>query len=86
MLRAWQALAAYQVGCWYPTVDDLYVTIDGLGNARASGAYWEIYPRALLHPDGSATITEQNYDSATFIQKVANEKAMGIFSRMHEKP
>jgi hypothetical protein len=86
MLRAWQALGAYQVGCWYPTLDDNYVTIDGLGDAVASGAYWEILPRALLHPDGSATITEPNYDSLTFIQRIANEKAMRIFSRTREKP
>lgn len=86
MLRAWMALGSYQVGCWYPTVDDTYVTIDGLGNLNNSRSYWEFWPRALLHPDGSATITEPNYDSDTFMARVANEKMHQRFSHQAEKP
>ena len=86
MLRAWQALAAYQVGCWYPTIDDKYVIINGLGQIHAGGTYWESFPRAVLHSDGSATITEKNYDSDTFLGNIMNEKAMRVFSHMQEKP
>ena len=30
MHRAWMAYGAYQVGCWYPTVDDAYVFVGQL--------------------------------------------------------
>jgi hypothetical protein len=64
MRRAWQNTALYQLGCWYPTRDQTWVFVgqeDFLD--RNDRMYWEAYPRALLHADGSATITEPHYDA-----------------------
>lgn len=86
MLRAWQRQGAYQLGCWYPTVDNNYMIIDGLGNMRNGGTYWETYPRALLHPDGSATIVEPAYDSETFAGNVIAKKNAEYWSHSNERP
>ena len=73
MLRAWMYQGSYQLGCWYPTINDKFVTIDGEGSMNI-GIYWEALPRALLLPDGSAKITEPEYNSETFLALVSNQK------------
>jgi hypothetical protein len=58
--------AAYWIpGCWYPTLDHGFVFIMPDGKTMKQPS-WEGLPHALLHSDGSATITEPNYDSDTF--------------------
>ena len=90
MRRAWFALGAYQVGCWYPTQDGAYVVIYGSGQIYAQKAPWEAMPRALLHPDGTATITEPNYESGTFERDVYKKKSMeqlqALKDHLNEKP
>jgi len=72
MRRAWQAAGAYQVGCWYPTLQDEYTYINGIGQMfHSEGVYWEAYPRGALHSDGSVTITEPNFDSQKFFYEVS---------------
>jgi hypothetical protein len=53
---------------------------------RAEQVYWESYPRALLHADGSATIIEPCYDSDTFTAAVAARKAREFSEHLHDKP
>jgi len=90
MRRAWFALGAYQIGCWYPTQNGMYVVIYGTGQIYPQEAYWEAMPRALLRPDGTATITEPNYESVTFERSVINKKSMeqlqSLQDHLHEKP
>lgn len=87
MRRAWMAFGAYQLGCWYPTQNGQYVFVGRIPQAtHASGAYWEAHPRATLHSDGSATITEENYDSKTFLKRLLNRKAMEVFEHTNEQP
>jgi hypothetical protein len=77
MRRAWMALGSHQLGCWYPNINDGVVTIDGLGNSHPSDLYWQAYPRALLHPDGSATITEPGFKNITqFMTDVSEAKTL----------
>lgn len=87
MYRAWAATGAYQLGCWYPTIDGNYVFVGQLASLTyASGAPWEMLPRAELHPDGSATITERDYNSETFVAAVLNRRALQLFENTQQKP
>jgi hypothetical protein len=83
--------ASHQLGCWGPTLDDGFIFIGSLPElTHASQIPWEAYPRALLHEDGSATnatITEPNYDSATFLSRVTSEHQMKqMLERRNERP
>ena len=87
MRRAWMAYGAYQLGCWYPTVDDEYVFVGQLPSlTHASGVPWAGLPRGLLYADGSVKITEPNYNSNTFTSDIIGKKAMSVFDHQHEKP
>jgi hypothetical protein len=86
MHRAWMALGAYQVGCWYPTQDGDYVVIDGTGNQYDENVYWMAQPTALLHPDGSVTIIEKSYNSNTFSGKVSMWMFKQSQKHLQEKP
>jgi hypothetical protein len=86
MFRAWQTAGAYQFGCWYPTLQDEFVYINGMGRLfHNEGVYWQAYPRGLLHSDGSVKITEPNYDSRTFFidvtQRITMEHIQAIFQK-----
>ena len=81
MHRAWQATAAYQLGCWEPTIDDRYIFVGQLPQlTRASQVYWECLPRALLMPDGSFVITEPGYNSDTFMSQVNDRKVLAAMN------
>jgi hypothetical protein len=84
--RAWQGQGAYQLGCWAPLPDDTYIFIDGNGNTSAPSVLWEMFPRALLHADGSGTITEPDNGSKTFMGKVSAQHAQEFFKHLHERP
>ncbi len=88
MFRAWMALGSHQLGCWYPTVSDTYVTIDGFGNPHSSDVYWESLPHAQLHADGSATITEPGFvDMGSFMSRVSNDKVLkAASSHRNDRP
>ena len=87
MHRAWQRLGAYQLGCWYPTQDDHWVFVGQLSQLnRVNPVYWESYPRAMLHADGSATIIEPHYDSDTFDAQISGRKTEELPSHLHERP
>jgi hypothetical protein len=87
MLRAWERTGAYQLGCWYPTQNDYWAFVGQIAQSnRAEQVYWESYPRALLHADGSATIIEPCYDSDTFTATVAARKAREFSEHLHDKP
>jgi hypothetical protein len=62
-----------RIGCWYPTLDDGYVILYGNGTAETQPS-WEMLPRASLNSDGSATITEQDYDSETAVKKFMDSR------------
>jgi hypothetical protein len=90
MRRAWQNTALYQLGCWYPTRDDTWVFV-GQDSSMDTNVrmYWEAYPRALLHADGSATITEPNYDAGfanKIIVKHLAEAHARLYSGIKDKP
>lgn len=61
------ASSSMRRGCWYPTLDDGYVIIYGNGELSKQ-PLWKSLPRGNLNADGSITITEPNYNSATFTQ------------------
>jgi hypothetical protein len=89
--RAWQRLGAYQIGCWYPTSDGGALVTDGAGHASGvSRVEMSMFPRGLLHVDGSITITEPNYDTATAIRAAAQKQGAEALEklRLHrdEKP
>jgi hypothetical protein len=88
MRRAWLALGSHQLGCWYPNMNGGVVTIDGFGNVHPSDGYWQAYPQALLHADGTATITEPGFQNMTqFMSDVVNAKVMeSITQHQHDKP
>lgn len=60
-------------GCWYPTLDDGYVIIYANGEMTKQ-PLWESLPRGELNADGSVTITEKNYDSATFMSETIKKQ------------
>lgn len=87
VFRAWQRTGAYQLGCWYPTLNGGYVFIGQVESlTRATDAPWRTYPRALLHDDGSATITEPDYNGVTFLEKYLREQMAHTFDHTHDKP
>jgi hypothetical protein len=88
MRRAWLALGSHQLGCWYPTMNDGVVTIDGFGNVHPGDVYLQAYPGALLHADGTATITEPGFQNMTqFMSDVVKAKmAESSAQHQHEKP
>jgi len=61
------ASSSMRRGCWYPTLDDGYVIIYGNGELSKQ-PLWKALPRGNLNTDGTITITETDYDSATFTQ------------------
>lgn len=61
MHRSWQERGAYQLGCWYPTPDGGFTIVYGDGTFHHNRMSAEVYPRAHLHPDGSATIDDPGY-------------------------
>lgn len=85
MHRLWLAQSIDRVGCWYPLMDGTFVTIDGAGRMQSSRALWESFPRALLQADGSAVITEPDYDSDTFLQQVIGAKNRQWIKNLHER-
>jgi hypothetical protein len=88
MRRAWLALGSHQLGCWYRNMNDGVVTIDGFGNVHPNDVYWQAYPQALLHTDGTATITEPGFQNMTqFMSDVVNAKMMeSTTQHQHDKP
>jgi TPR repeat protein len=87
MYRAWMAYGAHQLGCWYPTIDKQFVFVGEVSSlTHNSGAFWETFPRALLHSDGSATITEPNYNSETFLKNYLGNRMRHAFDNVNEKP
>ncbi len=87
MRRAWQARGAYQIGCWYPTVDSGFTLIAGDGTFSHNLMAAECYPLALLHPDGSVTIDDPNYGSwREALQRFNDEKLSELFQRGSERP
>jgi hypothetical protein len=87
MRRAWMAYGAYQLGCWYPTIDGDYVFVGQLpGQTHASGFPLAAMPRALLHAEGTATITEPGYDSRTFLTTVTQRQWRAVQGHMRELP
>jgi hypothetical protein len=93
LLRAWirQRTNAFQLGCWRQTANDGWVFIGQTTDlTKTSPIPWAIYPRAMLHDDGSATITEPNYDSNTFEVNYTighmSEQQKHEFDHMNDKP
>jgi hypothetical protein len=43
-------------------------------------------PRAHILPDGTATITESDYDSRTFKARVNTERIRAALERLHRQP
>jgi TonB family protein len=87
VFRAWQATGAYQLGCWYPTSEQKWFFIGQIDSlTHEGGGFWETFPRAVLHTDGSATITEPNYDSTTFLQAFLSNRMMHMLDHTHETP
>lgn len=58
MHRAWSVPGV--IGCWYETIRGDYVFISP-AFTRPGQRHVEAIPHALLHPDGTATITEPDY-------------------------
>jgi hypothetical protein len=87
MYRAWMAYGSNQLGCWYPTIDGGFVFVGQLASlTHDSNAPWAVFPRAKLHDDGSATITEPNYNSATFLSNWLDKRNAHLFDHVHDKP
>ena len=85
--RAWQASGAYQLGCWYPIRGDTFVFIGAIGSLTYhSEAFWPTFPRAKLHLDGSATITQANYNSDTFLKAYLGKRVQHMFDHARDKP
>lgn len=61
MRRAWSVPGI--VGCWYPTVDGRYAFVSESFTRRGDNPLMTV-PRAILHPDSTATITEPNYSTS----------------------
>lgn len=78
--KNWHRYWQYRVGCWAPTTDGKFLTLDSLGGVNDSQLYWEIFPRGLLRPDGSVIVTEPDYDSRTF----QNQVMLRIIKRVQE--
>jgi hypothetical protein len=84
--RGWSA--AYQVGCWYPTgtTANGFVYIDAQGATHPIDMTPFAMPRAHILPDGTATITESDYDSRTFKARVNTERIRAALERLHRQP
>jgi hypothetical protein len=59
-------------GCWYPTLDNGFVIIYANGELSKQ-PLWKSFPRGSLNTDGTISITETNYDSATFLKKTLDK-------------
>lgn len=68
----WTNGSLERIGCWYKTLDDGFVIMYADGTLEKQPS-WEMLPEALINGDGTATITEPDYDSQTAVQKF-NEK------------
>lgn len=87
MHRAWRQAGAYQLGCWYPTTNGGYVYINGAGMIFPDSVYWESFPRALLHADGTASITEPGVTNVdNFMNAVSNRKILDFAQHLREQP
>ena len=87
MHRAWKATGAYQLGCWFPIQEEKWFFVGQIESlTHEGGGFWPTFPRALLHKDGSATITEPDYDSRTFVQAFLSNRAMHMMDHLHDKP
>jgi hypothetical protein len=89
MFRAWRVAGAYQLGCWYPTLNDEFVYVNAIGQTfHAPGDFWEAYPHGLLHDDGSVTIIEPHFDSRTFFTSVQQKILQDHLRELHndDKP
>jgi hypothetical protein len=89
--RAWQNLGAYQIGCWYATPDGGALLTDGAGHTSALTRYeLQMFASGLLYADGSITITEPKFDSATAAQKAAEQQSDDMIrelrSHQNEQP
>lgn len=67
----WTNGSLVRIGCWFTTLDDGYMILYSDGTSELH-PYLELLPHALLNSDGSATITEPEYDSETAYQKLNN--------------
>jgi hypothetical protein len=54
-------------GCWYRTLDDVYSYVLANGMTATGGNDYKTLPRALLHDDGTATITEFDYHNTMLV-------------------
>jgi hypothetical protein len=87
MHRAWTRSSAYQLGCWFPVQGDKWVFVGQLeGMTSENNSAWATFPRALLHADGSATITEPNYDSRTFTFNFLSKRLTHMNDHLHDQP
>ena len=87
MHRAWMNYAAYQVGCWAPTVNGDFFFVGQLPSlTHPSGISWQYFPRAVLHEDDSVTITEPNYDSNTFMAQQSQRQLPELDAHRKERP
>lgn len=68
-LLYWTNGSLVRIGCWFQTLDDGYVILYSDGTLEKQPS-WELLPQALINIDGSATITEPEYDSDTAYQKL----------------
>jgi hypothetical protein len=86
-MRAYWQNTAFGTGCWYPTLGGEYVAIlnNGYVMAPRSGLLWELAPRAVLHPDGTATITETGYDSHTYAANLAARRMQDMIRRVNSR-
>jgi hypothetical protein len=84
MHRAWFFGAG--VGCWAALSDGTYAIALASGEFNPQGALLETLPRAMLHPDNSALITEPEYNSRTAQSLAVLRLQERFIAAMHAKP
>jgi len=74
-----------EIGCWYPE-NGQFAWINSEGFVHHGGMFWGARdPRAIVHADGSVTITEPSFDSEAGLHD-AGESAAAAHANDHDAP
>jgi hypothetical protein len=76
-----QQLYGTRNGCWGATLGDHHIIVLEDGTEHDDPLPYQVFPHAILHADGSVTITEPDYNSDTFMGQVVSRMALEHLKR-----
>lgn len=80
-MRYYYNLLSHHEGCWFPTMDGGYTTVNNDGFTDHASQPMEEYPMGLLYPDNSFKIQSADFDSQTWQMDVMKK----LIARLNER-